>query len=280
MSSPHLKAILFDIGGVVVQSPLLAIREYEIEHRIPNNYINCLITGRGSEGAWQEFERGQISLFPFYEKFSQELSDVDNGNKWYIEYCERKNIACPELPQKLVIDGRELFGRMMRTSQTLDKYVYEAILRIRAVERWRVIALTNNYSKIDASFLGLDIRYSKRYPGVTLDSELRFLGWERGPVPPHIRKLFDDFLDSSEVGMRKPERRFYLLACERNHIRPQEAVFLDDLGLNLKTARELGMETIHVPMGGAASALRILGDKLGIDLTQDLEPEANMPSKL
>jgi hypothetical protein len=55
--------------------------------------------------------------------------------------------ACPELPQKLVIDGREvsplqtfdaqilnrwqLFGRMMRTSQTLDKYVYEAILRIR-----------------------------------------------------------------------------------------------------------------------------------------------------
>jgi hypothetical protein len=62
MSSPHLKAILFDvrlfhitplscvlshhlskIGGVVVQSPLLAIREYEIEHRIPNNYINCLM---------------------------------------------------------------------------------------------------------------------------------------------------------------------------------------------------------------------------------------------
>jgi hypothetical protein len=33
-------------------------------------------------------------------------------------------------------------------------------------------------------------------------------------------------------------------------------------------------------MGGAASALRILGDKLGIDLTQDLEPEADMPSKL
>jgi hypothetical protein len=110
----------------------------------------------------------------------------------------------------------------MRTSQTVDKCVYEAILRIRgqlgsfdasfriigvscissAAERWRVIALTNNYSKIDASFLGLDTRDSKRYPGVTLDSELRFLGWERGPVPPHIRKLFDDFLDSSQVGMR------------------------------------------------------------------------------
>ena len=67
-----------------------------------------------------------MSLFPFYEQFSLELSDVDNGNKWYVEYCERKNIgahgiilhkrrsdfirmaACPELPQKLVIDSREV----------------------------------------------------------------------------------------------------------------------------------------------------------------------------
>jgi hypothetical protein len=61
MSSLHLKAVLFDvrlsfhhatvmyvypfskIGGVVVQSPLLAIRDYEIEHGLPNNYINCLM---------------------------------------------------------------------------------------------------------------------------------------------------------------------------------------------------------------------------------------------
>lgn len=34
---------LSKIGGVVVQSPLLAIREYEIEHGVPNNYINCLM---------------------------------------------------------------------------------------------------------------------------------------------------------------------------------------------------------------------------------------------
>ncbi|KAI0295570.1 HAD-like protein [Russula brevipes] len=280
MASPHLKAVLFDIGGVVVQSPLLAIHEYEIEHRIPDNYINCLITGRGSQGAWQKFERGQIPLFPFYDQFSQELSDVDNGNKWYIAYCERKNIACPELPQKLAIDGRELFGRMMRTGQQVDRNVYEAILRIKAAGRWRVIALTNNYSKVDSTFLGLGSRHLEQYPGVTLESELRFLGWERGAVPSQIRELFDDFVDSSQVGMRKPEHRFYLLACERNNIRPAEAVFLDDLGLNLKTAQELGMETIHVPIGGTMPALRILGDKLGIDLTQVLETEARMPSKL
>lgn len=71
-----------------------------------------------------------------------------------------------------------------------------------AAERWRVIALTNNYSKIDATFLGIDDRHLTRYPGVSLESELRFLGWESGAVPPPIRELFDDFVDSSEVGMR------------------------------------------------------------------------------
>ncbi|KAI0273785.1 HAD-like protein [Gloeopeniophorella convolvens] len=280
MSSPNLKAVVFDIGGVVVQSPLLAIHEYEAEHGIPHNYINCLIVSRGSEGAWQKFERGQLPLFPFYEQFSRELSDTDNGNRWYAEYCQKRAITCPELPQSLRVDGRELFGRMMRTGQKLDQHIYEAILRIRAAKRWRVIALTNNYSKIDASFLGFDARFSGRYPGVTLDSELKFLGWDEGAVPPHIRDLFDDFVDSSEAGMRKPEHRFYIFACERNEIRPQEAVFLDDLGLNLKAAQELGMETIHVPIGGSLQALKVLEKKLGIDLTGGLESEVKMPSKL
>lgn len=80
--------------------------------------------------------------------------------------------------------------------------IYRCFLHFLAAERWRIIALTNNYSGIDATFLGLEPRHLQRYPGVTLESELKFLGWERGAVPSHIRKLFDDFIDSSEVGMR------------------------------------------------------------------------------
>ncbi|KAH9961206.1 HAD-like protein [Lactifluus volemus] len=274
MSSRKFKAVFFDIGGVVVQSPLLAIREYENEHNIPNNYINCLITGWGSQGAWQKFERGEIPLFAFYEQFSQELSDVDKGNKCHGIILHKRRCdfirvtACPELPQRLHIDGRELFGRMMRTGQKLDKYVYEAILRIRAANYWRVIALTNNYSKVDATFSTSDSK-----PDTWNDIPV-------GIVPPHVRQLFDDFVDSSEVGMRKPEHRFYIFACERNHVQPHEVIFLDDLGLNLKTAQELGMETIHVPIGGAVTALRTLGDKLGINLTEGSETEAGMLSKL
>ena len=41
----------------------------------------------------QKFERGELSLFSFYDEFSHELSDTENGNKWYMEYCARKRIG-------------------------------------------------------------------------------------------------------------------------------------------------------------------------------------------
>ena len=57
---------------------------------------------------------------------------------------------------------------------------------------------------------------------------------------------FDVIVESSKAGVRKPEPEFYRLACEALAIEPPEAVFLDDLGHNLKPARELGMTTIKV----------------------------------
>jgi len=56
--------------------------------------------------------------------------------------------------------------------------------------------------------------------------------------------IFDVVVESSKVGVRKPEERFFEIACEMLEIAPQEAVFVDDLGVNLKPARKLGMTTI------------------------------------
>ena len=58
--------------------------------------------------------------------------------------------------------------------------------------------------------------------------------------------LFDVIVESSKVGVRKPDPRFYEMACELLDIEPHHAVFLDDLGVNLKPARALGMTTIKV----------------------------------
>ena len=61
-----------------------------------------------------------------------------------------------------------------------------------------------------------------------------------------IMELFDFVIESSKVNLRKPDPAFYKMACEKAKIEPSEAVFLDDLGINLKPAKILGMETIKV----------------------------------
>lgn len=61
-----------------------------------------------------------------------------------------------------------------------------------------------------------------------------------------VHALFDAVIESRHLGIRKPDPRFYELACERMEVTPSEAVFLDDLGINLKPARALGMTTIKV----------------------------------
>jgi putative hydrolase of the HAD superfamily len=59
-------------------------------------------------------------------------------------------------------------------------------------------------------------------------------------------ELFDVVIESSKIGVRKPDPRFYEMACELLAIEPNEAVFLDDIGTNLKSARAMGMTTIKV----------------------------------
>ncbi|KAF8969910.1 HAD-like domain-containing protein [Flammula alnicola] len=222
------KAVIFDIGGVVMRSPFIAIAAYERKLGLPPNYINCSIIGQGPNGCWQKFERGEIELLTFYEAFGRDLSDTMNGNIWYKAYCTRKDLKCPPLPETLSVDGRELFGAMMREAAQYDRHIRHAILRLKAAGQHKLIALTNNFAKIDIP-----------------PEELQFLGWEHGATPNQLRELFDDFCDSSQLGMRKPEQGFYLLACERNGIKPSEAIFLDDIGANLKTAKDLGMDTIR-----------------------------------
>ena len=61
-----------------------------------------------------------------------------------------------------------------------------------------------------------------------------------------VMGLFDVIIESSKEGIRKPDPRIYTLACERVGVAPQAVVYLDDLGINLKPARDLGMTTIKV----------------------------------
>lgn len=67
-----------------------------------------------------------------------------------------------------------------------------------------------------------------------------------------VMALFEVVIESSKVGVRKPDPEIYRLACQAMGIRPEETVFLDDLGINLKPAKALGMTTIKVLSAGQA----------------------------
>ena len=79
-----------------------------------------------------------------------------------------------------------------------------------------------------------------------------------------MREHFDVFIESSVVGMRKPDPRIYELTCRELGVAPSRAAFLDDLGTNLKAARALGMTTIKVE--APEPALRELSAVVGFDL--------------
>ena len=75
-----------------------------------------------------------------------------------------------------------------------------------------------------------------------------------------IMGLFDFVFESSKENVRKPDPKFYQLACNRGKVNPNEVIFLDDLGINLKPAKALGMKTIKVVR--AKDALKDLQDLL------------------
>lgn len=87
-------------------------------------------------------------------------------------------------------------------------------------ERMKVAAITNNVVRDESA--------ARRTSGIDAHS------------------MFDVVVESAVVGVRKPEPRIFEIACEQLGITPPEAVFLDDLGANLKGARALGMTTIKV----------------------------------
>ncbi len=90
----------------------------------------------------------------------------------------------------------------------------------RCSERLKTGLLTNNYSPMGSS--------------------------DRSAELAQVLEWFDVVIESSVVGVRKPDPAFYAMACKALGVEPSECVFLDDLGVNLKPARAMGMTTIKV----------------------------------
>jgi putative hydrolase of the HAD superfamily len=77
-----------------------------------------------------------------------------------------------------------------------------------------------------------------------------------------IMAEFDAVIESSKVGVRKPDPKIYLMMCDLLAVKPETCVYLDDLGINCKPAAQLGMKAIKVVT--EAQALAELADATGL----------------
>lgn len=100
----------------------------------------------------------------------------------------------------------------------------EALRRVRT--RYRIACITNNMPTGEG-------------PGMAREPE-------RVKQIEAIMSLFEHVVESSKIGMRKPDPRIYQHACSLLGVEPADCVYLDDLGINLKPAKALGMRTIKV----------------------------------
>ena len=206
----RLAAVVFDIGGVVQDSPLHAIARYERDHGLPANAINRAVVASGDTGAWSRLERGELTVEAWCAPFESD--------------CRAHGV---------VIDSRRLMTYIAEAGRARPAML-RAIGRLRD-RGLRVAALTNNWAR------------------------------EVEPEQPHpLFGHFDVVVESRAVGMRKPDPRIYQLTCDRLGVAPAQTAFLDDIGINLKSARALGMHTIKVD--DPDQALRELGGLVGIDL--------------
>ncbi len=188
-----IKAVIFDLGGVVLDSPMEILADFEKNRGLEPNFINRLIVGSGSQGAWARLERGEIPMEDFFDAFDREIQSAGAD-----------------------ISSREIMGAINNYLRVRP----EMLDIIRQIRKSGIMtaALTNNWvADDDISSLLSD-----------------------------FKKEFDVFVESSREGLAKPDPRIYKLVLEKLGVAPEEAVFLDDIGRNLKPARKMGMTTIKV----------------------------------
>jgi FMN phosphatase YigB (HAD superfamily) len=172
--------------------------------------------------------------------------DLERQDLWEKFHQQKlKSSTVPPVPQ---IDAESLYWTMMSTARTNDPYMYPALQKLKASGRYHLAALSNT------TIFPEGHEFNDRTGG------------------DDVREMFELFVSSAHVGMRKPNRDIYEYTVAQirekwgDDIRPEEILFLDDIGENLKMGRKMGFQTIRVLLGKSQDAVKQLGEATGMDL--------------
>ena len=189
-----IRAIFFDFGGVITDSPFEAFRRFENKNGLPINFVRTINSKNPNTNAWAQYERGEIDSEEFDRLFL-----VESKNCGY------------------AIEGKKIIELLHGDIRNVMLDVVE-----KCKKKFITACLTNNIKETN-----------RKNQSLLTNFEI-------------AKDKFDFVVESSQIGIRKPEREFYDYACRLVGVKPSEVVFLDDLGINLKPARQMGMSTIKV----------------------------------
>jgi putative hydrolase of the HAD superfamily len=210
-----VSAVVFDLGGVITESPMLAFAAYEAEAGLPEGLVRRLNSTDPDTNAWARFERNELDVEGFVDAFEAEA--LAAGHR---------------------VDARRVLAAL---SGEIRPEMVEAVRRLRAAGL-PLAVLSNNVAPMERT----------------------------GPLA-ELLGLFDAVVESSVEGVRKPEPEIYRRALARlneavgRDLDFADCAYLDDLGINLKPARALGMHTVKVV--DPAAALAELSALVGLPLT-------------
>lgn len=269
------RAVLFDVGGVLAASPMLAIERFEREalpRPLPPSYVGTAIAAAGDDGLFQRLEKGEERLGPsFLSRFSDYLCS-EEAKRAYVERVTRRADAAATREAFSVakdakeaaaavtsIDTHELFRKIVAC---LSNPIPEMMVAVEALRRQSVkVAVVSNDFMMEPGFLLSKKPRFGNYPeGSTRDTPTHGPVGGRANLYSFLPTLVDAVVLSSSLGYRKPDRRIYEEACGTLGVSPQEVVFLDDLRVNVRAAEDLGMRTVHVQPGGAAEFRRAIAE--------------------
>ena len=161
---------------------------------------------------------------------------------------ERSEVPLPDFVSlfeaEALAAGHRLDGwRVLKAiSGDIRPQMVEALRRCK--QHFRVACITNNMKSGDG-------------PGMARSPD-------RAKAVAEVMTLFEHVVESSTLGWRKPDPRIYRHACDLLGVEPEHCIYLDDLGVNLKPARAMGMRTIKV--GDPDVAIAELEAMVGIRL--------------
>jgi putative hydrolase of the HAD superfamily len=219
-----IRAVIFDFGGVIVSSPFEAFARYEADNGLPEGFLRGLNATDPDTNAWARLERSEVDLDGFAELFEAEAAAAGHS-----------------------VDGRAVLALL---AGQLRPEMVEALRRCH--EHMKTALLTNNFvprAPETESEPGPGVEPEPGSPPAAADPPVAL---DRTSPMEAVFSHFDVVVESSRVGLRKPDPAIYRLVCGELGVEPDEAVFLDDLGINLKPARAMGMTTIKVMEPGEA----------------------------